>query len=177
MPVAYVLTPELRKKLKTPMGVLIRGTFSETTKQIKDILDKERPPALVSVGDTVTRNLVENQVLPKLSVVDNVVMRKEAPPTRPSADVILRVKNPPGSITEEAVGAIQKAMSGNERVALVVEGEEDLLTLAAILYAPLNALVVYGQPHEGVVVVKVTQEKKAEADEILKSMEKARKTK
>jgi len=177
MPVAYVLTPELRKKLKTPMGVLIRGTFSETTKQIKDILDKERPPALISVGDTVTRNLVENQVLPKLSIVDNVVMRKKAPPTRLSADTILRVKNPAGSITEEAVGAIQKALSGNERVALVVEGEEDLLTLAAILYAPLNALVVYGQPHEGVVVVKVTQEKKAEADEILKSMEKARKTK
>ncbi|MDI6805914.1 MAG: DUF359 domain-containing protein, partial [Candidatus Bathyarchaeia archaeon] len=59
----------------------------------------------------------------------------------------------------------------------IVDGEEDLLTLIAVLYAPQNSFVVYGQPYEGIVVVKVTPEKKAEVSEILKTMETARKTK
>jgi len=51
-----------------------------------------------------------------------------------------------------------------------VKGEEDLLTLIAVLYSPETALVVYGQPHSGIVVVKVTSEKKAQVKEYLKAM-------
>ena len=40
---------------------------------------------------------------------------------------------------------------------LVVDGEEDLLALPSILFAPLNAYVLYGQPNEGIVVVSVTE--------------------
>jgi uncharacterized protein (UPF0218 family) len=54
-----------------------------------------------------------------------------------------------------------------------VEGEEDLLTLIAVLYAPKNALVLYGQPHEGLVAVRITSEKKAQAERILKEMKSA----
>jgi len=52
-----------------------------------------------------------------------------------------------------------------------VDGEEDLLTLVAVLHAPENSFIVYGQPREGVVIVKATREKKAEVAEILKAME------
>jgi uncharacterized protein (UPF0218 family) len=52
----------------------------------------------------------------------------------------------------------------------LVEGEEDLLTLIAIMEAPNNSIIVYGQPYEGIVAVKVTQEKKTEISEILKAM-------
>jgi uncharacterized protein (UPF0218 family) len=52
-----------------------------------------------------------------------------------------------------------------------------LLALIAVLYAPEKSLVVYGQPYEGIVVVKVTSEKKAEATEILKAMKTVRKAK
>jgi uncharacterized protein (UPF0218 family) len=45
------------------------------------------------------------------------------------------------------------------------------------LYAPENSLIVYGQPYKGIVVVKVTSEKKAEATEILKAMKTVRKAK
>jgi hypothetical protein len=45
-----------------------------------------------------------------------------------------------------------------------------LLTLIAVLYAPENAVVVYGQPHTGIVVVKVTPQKKAQAERFLKAM-------
>jgi uncharacterized protein (UPF0218 family) len=51
-----------------------------------------------------------------------------------------------------------------------VEGEEDLLTIVAVLYAPDGSFVVYGQPNEGIVVVKATPEKKDEANKLLNEM-------
>ena len=42
----------------------------------------------------------------------------------------------------------------------MVDGEEDLLALVAVLYAPQNSFVVYGQPHCGIVFVKVTSRRK-----------------
>ena len=52
---------------------------------------------------------------------------------------------------------MEKAIQPNRRTRVLVEGEEDLLTLAAVLCAPLGSLVVYGQPREGIVVIKVTE--------------------
>ena len=65
---------------------------------------------------------------------------------------------------------VKKALEGREHTHIVVKGEEDLLTLIAVLHAPKNAFVVYGQPHCGVVVVKATLEKKARAKEFLNAM-------
>jgi uncharacterized protein (UPF0218 family) len=173
----YRLTPELRKKLKKPIGTLIRGSFNETMKKLKDLVEKENPPMIVSVGDSVSKNLTENDMFPKLSIVDNKVMRKRIQPIALTADKTLYVKNPPGTITDEALATIQEALEHNRRVKIVVDGEEDLLTLATVLYAPENSFVVYGQPLEGIVVVKVTEQKKKEITEVLKAMEILRKAK
>jgi|DewCreStandDraft_5_1066085.scaffolds.fasta_scaffold04753_8 hypothetical protein len=177
MPLKYSLTPELRIRLKKPLGMLIRGSFAETMKKFKDMVDKEKPAVIISVGDTVSRNLVENRILPQLSIVDNRVMRRSAQPLPPTEHKAVNVKNPPGTITEEALMAIQNALKTDWKTKIVVDGEEDLLTLIAILYAPENAFVVYGQPYEGIVVVKATSDKKAEIANILKTMENVRKTK
>jgi len=99
-------------------------------------------------------------------------MRKNIHPIPLIADKTIHIKNPPGTITREALEAIQEAIKSKCSVKIIVEGEEDLLTLIAVLYAPENSLVVYGQPHEGIVMVKATQEKKEEVAEILKAMEK-----
>ena len=104
-------------------------------------------------------------------------MRKSVEPTRLAADQTVYVKNPQGTITDEAEEAIANALRGTQSVKMVVEGEEDLLTLPAILHASNNALVVYGQPYEGIVVVMVTDEKRAEINAILKSMGKTQKAK
>jgi hypothetical protein len=177
MAIAYSLTPELRIKLKKPIGTLIRGSFAETMKTLKIMTEKEKPAFIVSVGDTVSKNLAENHMFPQLSIVDNRVMRRNVQPISLTAEKIIHVKNPPGTITEEAVGAIREALKSNCRVKIVVDGEEDLLALIAVLYSPENAFVIYGQPYEGIVAVKVTPEKKAEIAGILKAMENVRKAK
>ena len=45
-------------------------------------------------------------------------------------------KNPQGTITKEAM-AVQDALSGDKQVQIMVEGEEDPLTIAAVLYAKM----------------------------------------
>jgi uncharacterized protein (UPF0218 family) len=176
MTIEYNLTPELRTKLKKPLDTLIRGSFIETMKAFRNMIEKEKPTAIISVGDTVSKNLAENHLLPQLSIVDNRVMRRSARPITLTSEKTINVKNPPGAITKEAHKAIREAMKCDCRAKIVVEGEEDLLTLVAVLYAPENSFVVYGQPYEGIVAIKVTPEKKAEIAEILKAMEKCSKS-
>jgi uncharacterized protein (UPF0218 family) len=177
MPAKYNLTPELRMKLKQPLGTLIRGSFTETMSRFSDIVNKQRPPSIISVGDTVSKNLAKNHIFPKLSIVDNKCMRKNIQPVLLAAEKTYRVRNPQGTITEEAVTAIHEALQTNQHAKMVVDGEEDLLTLVAIMQAPQDSFVLYGQPREGIVVVKVTADKKAEISEILRAMERVRKTK
>jgi len=164
------LTPELRKKLKKPVGILIRGSFAETMKKLKRMVEEEKPPKIVSVGDTVSKNLVKNSIFPQLAIVDGRVMRRKIPPITLTADETVYVRNPQGMITDEAFAEIQRSLRQKHRIKMVVDGEEDLLTLVAVLHAPENSFVVYGQPREGVVVVRVTDEKRAEVTEILNAM-------
>ena len=177
MAIAYSLTPELRVKLKEPFGILIRGSFAETMDKMENIVKREKPPRIVSVGDTVSRNLHEHELNPQLSITDNKRMRRRVKPRTFTGKNIVHVRNPQGTITEEAITAIREALESNERFHIIVDGEEDLLALIAVLYAPENSLVVYGQPYEGIVVIKVTSEKKAGAKKILKAMKTVRKAK
>jgi len=170
MMIVYRLMPTLRRKLKRPLGMLIRGSYSETIRKVKDVIEKEKSPRIISVGDTVSKNLVRNNIFPQLSIIDNKVMRKSIKPIALGADETVMVENPAGTITEEAVTAIQESLESNSRIKIVVDGEEDLLTLIAVSQAPKNSLIVYGQPRQGMVVVKATREKKAEVAEILKAM-------
>ena len=170
MSVTYRITPKLRAKLKEPFGVLIRGTFSETMSKLVVLVEKENPSKIVSVGDTVSRNLHAKGIKSQLSITDNKSMRKRTQPATFCAKKVVHVKNPQGTITDEAMTAIREALEGDSQTHIIVDGEEDLLTLAVVLQAPEKALVVYGQPYEGIVVVKVTPEKKNEAQEILNAM-------
>lgn len=170
----YRLTPQIRIKLKNPIGILIKGSFTETIKQVKDLIDKERPPNIISVGDVVSRILLENEVIPKLLIVDNKVMRKTINPILIPVKKSFKVLNPPGTITMKAIKTVQTALKSIDAAKIIVDGEEDLLTLIAVLYAPDSSFVLYGQPQEGIVVVKVTPEKKAEVNEILNAMTKVR---
>jgi uncharacterized protein (UPF0218 family) len=168
--IVYTLTPELREKFKQPFGLLVRGTSAETTKKLGAIVNREKPPNVVSVGDRVSRNLHEHGISPHVAIMDNRSLRKRVHPATFQAEKVFHVKNPQGTITREAAAAVQAAFRGSENVHIIVDGEEDLLALVAVRYAPDGALIVYGQPHEGVVVVKVTAEKRAEAQRLLDVM-------
>lgn len=166
-----LLTPTLRERLKSPLGLLIRGSFDETMEILKDLVDKEKPLRIISVGDVVSDNMVRHSISPQVLIVDNKVMRELITPISIEVDQTLHVKNPPGTLTDEAWSVIQDALKLGQRTKVLVDGEEDLLTLVAVLYAPENSFVVYGQPREGIVVVKVTEQKKEMVRQIVEAME------
>lgn len=170
MKVAYTLTPRLRVFLKEPFGTLIEGTPQETMSKLKEIVEKEKPPRVISVGDVVSKNLHECGIHPQLTIIDYVSLRSQAMPKQAPVEKTVHVANPQGTISEEAVTAVKEALEANAHTHIVVEGEEDLLTLIAVLYAPENSFVVYGQPYCGIVVVKASVEKKAQVKGFLKEM-------
>lgn len=170
MTLAYVLTPELRRKLKDPFGNLIIGSPDQTMAKMKKMVESEKPSRIISVGDVVSNNLHLYNLHPLVTIIDNISQRDQPMPQKEEAEKTVNVENPQGTITKEAIIAIKNAIESDEHTHIIVKGEEDLLTLIAVLYAPETALVVYGQPHSGIVVVKVTSEKKAQVKEYLKAM-------
>jgi GTP-dependent dephospho-CoA kinase len=170
MTIVYFLTPELSMKLKEPFGDLIQGTPEETMGNLKKMVNKERPSKIISVGDIVSQNLHKHNIHPQLTIIDNISLRTKKIPLEPSVQKTVFVENPQGTITQESIFAVKEALESNEHTHIVVKGEEDLLTLIAVLYAPENAFVVYGQPYSGIVVVKVSSERKTRVLEFLNAM-------
>ena len=166
-----VLTPELRKELKVPLGLLIRGSFRHTTERLKEIVDEKKPEKLIAVGDRVSGNIIGGSIRLDVAVVDTKVMRKPVRPVSFKMDKTYRVGNPPGTLTDESWQAMAEAIRHNGRVRVLVEGEEDLLTLAAVLSAPEGSIVVYGQPRSGIVVIHVTEATKDRFRRIVERME------
>ena len=163
-----LLTPELRQKLKAPLGFLIRGSTDDTIRKIEELIKEEKPSTIISVGDVVSENMIRHHILPQVLVVDNKVMRKTITPILMEVNQTLHVKNPPGTLTDEAWSAMEKAMQQIQRTRIMVDGEEDLLALVAVLYAPDRSFVIYGQPNEGMVLIEVTEKKKHEFQKLLK---------
>jgi uncharacterized protein (UPF0218 family) len=164
----HSLNEKMRAKLKHPIGNLIVGDSEKTMNYLRRFIESEKPRRLFAVGDYVTLNMIKHGVKADLYVVDNKIMRKKIPPVHVNCVKTVRVANPPGTITSEASEAIRKAINSSSATRIVVDGEEDLLTLPTVKFAPVGTIVVYGQPGVGIVIVKVTGEKRREVEQILR---------
>ena len=103
---------------------------------------------------------MDNNLQPQICIVDNKIERHPVQNELNHTDNIKHVNNPAGVITDELIDvlidSINHATSDNP-VIIVVEGEEDLAVLPCILNAPKDTMILYGQPKEGVVLVKVNE--------------------
>ena len=165
------LPDEVRPLLKRPLGQL----FSSVTTAI-EYLQQLRPTRLIAVGDIVTAELLEAGLKLDVAVVDFVVMRSPVDKKiRRTIDLfdakIVRVKNLAGTITQELRAVLDEA---KPPLKIIVDGEEDLATLPAVLSAPLGSVVVYGQPDEGIVIIEVTEPKRREFKMLLEQFKTSR---
>ncbi len=103
--------------------------------KLREKIEGEKPPMIVSVGDVVSENMIKHGIFPQVLVVDNMVMREPIKPIHADVNQILCVKNPPGTLTDETWAVMRKAIQ-SKRTKVLVDGEEDLLTLVAVLCAP-----------------------------------------
>jgi GTP-dependent dephospho-CoA kinase len=156
------LTPALREELKKPLGRVVKGTASIP----KDAM-------LLCIGDRASDTLISAGFRPKLVVYDGYTQRRKVgvSKTISSYDVKeYRVKNPAGLLTEGVFKLFRKVLGGDSQGRVYVDGEEDLTALAAIAEAPVGAVLVYGQPNEGLVVVDVDDKIKEKVKNMLKEM-------
>jgi uncharacterized protein (UPF0218 family) len=160
----------MRGELKEPMGPI----FTDAERLLAEAGDGP----LIAVGDVVTYHFERAGVTPDVAVVDGMTKREEVE-DRVAEGVArlggelreVHVENPAATLTRELVEALREAIVDPEPTVIVVEGEEDLVALPAIVAAPLGASVVYGQPNEGMVHAKVTEDAKAEMRDLLGRME------
>jgi uncharacterized protein (UPF0218 family) len=166
----YVLPQKLRGLLSRPLGDLVAGSQLDVGQVLRRNTQDSKPPKVILVGDTVSRKAIEARIVPDLMIIDNLEKRSRATPQDYAANRVIRAKNRAGMIEEGARVAVERAVRGEAEL-VEIEGEEDLLTLVAVLAAPAGSLVIYGQPNEGVVVVRVALDSKARAQMILDQME------
>jgi len=168
----FVLTPELRRELKRPLGTLVRGEIPTPYFKIRG--DVEESVMSIAVGDVVTENLLKLGLKPDVAIYDHKTKREDYSPDIHDDAIILTVQNPAGTVTKALLNAIRKGVGlarRGKRVYIKVSGEEDLAAIPAVLYAPQGAVVIYGQPDEGVVLIKVTPECKRRCAKIFAKME------
>ncbi len=127
---------------------------------------------LITVGDRTTEKMIDFDLIPSLQIVDGIEKRKKRIHPKMTLETVeLSVDNPPAEITNQSIEMIKKSFSMTFPVRLTVNGEEDLLVLPACIHAPENAIVMYGQPNEGLVIAKVTPEIRNKAQSLLDLME------
>jgi len=165
-----LLTRELRALLKIPLGELLTGTEDENMKALKRIVSEQKPPRVVCVGDSVCRSAMNAGESSWIKVVDGKEMRRETGLQDFHGRRVFLVDNPPGTISRMAWEAVAEAIKHKGSL-LIVNGEEDLLTLPAILEAPTSSIVIYGQPPQaGMSVVRINKDKKSLAKSVVDAM-------
>lgn len=157
--------------MKKPLGLLLEGEPHETAARLQELLNQVQPPILATVGDFTSGNIIDAGLNPDIIVIDNRVMRVSVKPLKLNDRSKIYVENQPGTIDANSWSALEKAVRLKSGMAVIVEGEEDLLVLPLIVLIPLGSIVVYGQPLEGMVVVEVTEERKTWAEGFMKRME------
>jgi uncharacterized protein (UPF0218 family)/phosphopantetheine adenylyltransferase len=163
------LPESIREALREPLGKVVT-----TTDEVIKLLDTNQ--IVISVGDIITQSMIKAQYQPTISIIDNKTRRQ----TLPLADrdrsqtTILKTQNKHGTINPLAAQTLHNALRTLNASPLalspstiIIDGEEDLLALPAILLAPLGSIVLYGQYDVGVVVNEVTEEKKKEVRVLL----------
>lgn len=140
---------QIKKELKRPLGRVVKD-FS----MIKILSRNHR---IISVGDICTLGLLAVGIKPHLAVFDYRFMRQgldsgiieilAAHFSKPK-----RYRNPAGTLSKEIIQDAAKLIADGGGV--LIEGEEDITALAFIMAADANDIVIYGQPHKGLVIVK-----------------------
>ncbi len=161
------LPDRLRDQLKKPLGILIKE--SQTTKEnvLKNISSDS---FVICVGDATTEKMIRFGLTPSLQIVDGLEKRTKREIPSSVVKTTLSCKNPAAEISDESIDTIKKAFLSPTPVRITVSGEEDLLVLPVCVLAPENSVVLYGQPNEGLVIVKVTHEIRNKAQSIMDSM-------
>lgn len=168
--------------LKKPFGDLIRkeNITKESIIKIINSYKDDNQTSIVTVGDATTERILSYGIYPKIAIIDGVERRIRRPELKNSEIIkaysnnnkikFYKCTNRQGTISKEAYDIIEKIIERNEDAMMFVDGEEDLLALPVFALARDQSVVLYGQPLEGIVVVKIDNKLKKKAQDLLDSI-------
>ena len=169
--VRYRLPENLRDELKRPIGHILDEKTLISYLRKRDFI--------VSVGDMVTATILKYGVIPKIAIIDFRCKRRDCGEEiynvlKDYGNIKIKVKNPASVITEKLWNAVKKAyeICKEKTVCIIVDGEEDMASLIAILFAPSSGTVIYGLPNKGVILVDVTEREKDMVYKVLEGCDK-----
>ena len=163
------LPDNLREQLKIPLGLLLLESEANKKNIQKHISENSY---VITVGDRTTEKMIEFGLIPSLQIIDGQEKRiKRNIPENFDVSTLLTCDNPAAEITNQSIETIKKAFISQAPVRITVNGEEDLLVIPVCIHSPENSVVMYGQPNEGLVIVKITPEIRNKTQKLLDSME------
>lgn len=162
------INPDWRRKTLILPESLRGGLHKPFGKLINDPPNDIEPNKTVTIGDITTQKFNNNKIEQFISVIDFTVKRqrifnKLLELGFPNNLEVIKVNNLPGQISWNLFQALIDSFKDKKRKIILVNGEEDLAVLPAILSAPLGYKIYYGQPGEGLVEIEVTEEIKEKA--------------
>jgi len=158
----------LRPILQKPLGQVLKDT-----KQLLQLINQLEYPFLIAVGDIIVESLLKEKIDPEVKIIDFRSRREDiSPKFKIKMSDQIKNSNKPGTINLKTTDIIKtklnEALRKKSKSWIIVDGEEDLLTLPAILFAPLNSLVLYGHWMHGIIAVNVDEKIKEKIKEIIK---------
>ena len=170
------LTQDDIRALKQPFGTLILDR-DVTKEKLTSLLKNAKK--VVSVGDATTFTLISFEITPDLSIIDGKERRSRSNIKRCIIDdnhnqikvIEFRCHNRAGTISRDALSILHEALRISEPVSIIVEGEEDMLALPIFTILPNDSLVLYGQPLEGMVIVKIDNKVREKAKDLMSRVE------
>jgi uncharacterized protein (UPF0218 family)/phosphopantetheine adenylyltransferase len=163
------LPTENREALTTPKGDVFAVRDGPPEERVVQRLRELNPPKVITVGDVTTQTILRAGFQPDVMIVDGITKRGPFEGNFEASRRFL-VYNPAAAIYPETWSAIATGLNGEGTSLVVVDGEEDLMGFPAVLLAPDDSVVLYGQPDVGIVWIPVTQENKQLAEDLLQAM-------
>ena len=164
----------LTGELQVPWGEVLKND-SEIEKYL------EGTHYIFAVGDITTQLLFKLKINPTLSLIDFQTKRSKIDPGEFGEISLSNIKitNQQGAINSDAVvildSLLNESIQEDTSTVVVVEGEEDLLALPLLALAPIQSILCYGLRDQGLVAVRVTEEVKMRAAELVKKLERVSK--
>jgi uncharacterized protein (UPF0218 family)/phosphopantetheine adenylyltransferase len=160
---------EGRAGLKTPKGEVFATKDGPPARRVVSKIYEDSPKCVIAVGDVTASTVLKEGYTPEVMIVDGITKRGPFEEEF-MAERIYKIFNPAAVIYPEAWSVIDTAIQDDYYSLIIVEGEEDLMGFPAVLLAPDDAVVIYGQPDVGIVWIPVNKENKKLAKDLLQEM-------
>lgn len=156
----FILPESERDAFREPIGQI----FPDMQKVISTFGEKT---SFIAVGDIVSESFMKLGKPASVSIIDGKTRRQLL--NKNSINFFPGITsrttdNPAGTITQKATVSLLAALRDYEtthvKQLIAVAGEEDLLTIPAILLSPLQTVILYGQFGVGIVAVKISEQSK-----------------